>query len=114
MDLRREADQVGQLAHRVEVACGGQLLEPERIEVVAGQEPEVAVGAHDQARLLVMEKVALPNRLDEHRVLLRGIARPGTGRRQRAERGLVVRVPHVRPDHVLTVAEKRRQSAEGG
>jgi hypothetical protein len=59
-----------------------------------------------------MEEVALPDRLDEHGVLPGGIARPGTGRRQGAERGLVVRVSHVRRDHVLTVAKKRRQGGE--
>ena len=46
-----EADQVGELAHRLEVAERGQPLEPERVEVVAGEQREVGVGAaHDPAR----------------------------------------------------------------
>ena len=63
--LRRERDQVGQLADRLQVAERGQPLEAERVEVIARQQGQIGVGAHHDARLPVVEQVALANRLDQ-------------------------------------------------
>ena len=72
MDLSGEADQVGELADGRQVADLGQPLEPDRVQIVAGQQAEVAVGPADHPRaagLRVMEQVALADRLDHERVL---------------------------------------------
>ena len=75
----------------LEVAERGEPLEPERVEVVAGEQRQVGVGARDDPAVRVMEQVALAHRLDEQRVLagLRApgpLARGGDERRARARR----------------------------
>ena len=64
----------------VGVAEGGEAVDAERVEVVAGEQGEVGVVAGEQARLAVVEEVALADRLDDERVLAGGGgARPGGG-----------------------------------
>ena len=45
MDLRHETDQVRELSDRLEVTAGGEPLQAEGVEVVAGEEGEVGVVA---------------------------------------------------------------------
>ncbi len=82
--LGREADQVAELADRLEVALRGQPLEAERVEVVAGQQQQVGVGAVEQPRLAVVEQVALADRLEEQRRRSRAPRRRGGRRRPAA------------------------------
>ena len=81
MELRAEADQIGELADRVGVGEGREAFDPERVEVVAGEQGEVGVVAGDEARLAVVQEVALADRLDDERVLAGGggrtVARSG-------------------------------------
>ena len=90
MDLRREADQVGELPDRIEVAPRGEALEAERIEVVPGQQTQVRVGTVDQPRRLVVQQVALSDRLDQERVLARRVRGAGPGGDEGAERRLLI------------------------
>ena len=50
MELGREADQVGELGDRLEVAERGEALEAERVEVVAREQGEVGIGGRAQDR----------------------------------------------------------------
>ena len=50
VQLRREADQVGELAHRVEVPERRQALESQGVEVVAREQRQVGVGDVDDPR----------------------------------------------------------------
>ena len=104
VELRAERDQVRELADGRKVAQPGELLEADRVEVVAGQQPQIGVGAHDHARLAVVEEIALANRLDHERVSggLVGRGRPGGD--EGAERGGRGRVGDVRE---TTVSSER-------
>src|SRR5437764_614910 len=44
VDLRRQADQVGELPDGLQVAARCEALEAERVEIVAGEQAEVRVG----------------------------------------------------------------------
>src|SRR5215218_3056070 len=63
------ADQVGEDSHRMGVFEGGEAVEAEGVEVVAGKQGEVGVVAGEEAGLLVVEKVALAHRLGDEPVL---------------------------------------------
>ena len=87
MELGAEADQVGQLADGGGVAERGEALDAERVEVVAGEQGEVGVVPGEQARLAVVEEVALADRLDDERVLGGRRAARGAGRGEEPEGG---------------------------
>jgi hypothetical protein len=53
------------VGHRLQVAVDGESLEPEGIEEVAREQPEIGIGGVDQPRTSVMEEVALADRLDQ-------------------------------------------------
>ena len=79
--LGAAADQLGQHGDRLGVAERGEALDAEGVEIVAGEQGEVGVVAAQQARLAVVQEVALAHRLDHERVLA------GGGGGARAERG---------------------------
>ena len=56
-----------------------------------------------------MHEVALPDRLDKEQVLAPRLGRPRSGRDQPAEGRIILRVADVGGDHVLCVAEQRRE-----
>src|SRR3954471_7664628 len=68
--LRAERDDVGELGDRVEVAQRGEPREAERVEVVAGEQHQVAVVLAQQAPGGVVQEIALADRLDDERDLL--------------------------------------------
>ena len=86
VELGGEADQVAELADRLEVALGRQPLEPERVQVVAGQELQVGLGALEQPGLAVVQEVALADRLEEELVGLGRLGGARAGGGERAER----------------------------
>ena len=102
MKLRRERDQVGQLADRLEVTERGQPLEAEGVEVIAGEQGQIGVGADHHARLPVVQQVTLANRLDHERVLAPRLRRSRAGRGQQTKRRLgPPGIGGVRRDHRL-------------
>ena len=75
------ADQVGEDGDGAGVPQGGEAVEAEGVEVIAGEESEVGVVAGEQARLLVVEEVALTDGLDDDGLLAwrGGGSRAGSG-----------------------------------
>jgi hypothetical protein len=63
------ADQVGEDGDGAGVAEGSEAVEAEGVEVVARQQGEVGVVGGEEARLLVVEEVALADGLDDEGVL---------------------------------------------
>ncbi len=98
MNLGGEADQVRELAHRLEIAERRETFETEGIEVVAGEQSEVVVGADDDAGAAVMQQVALAHGLDHQRIGGRIGLSPRTGSGEEAEHGRGVDIDHVRAD----------------
>jgi len=100
VQLGNQGDQVGELAHSLQVAEPGQPLEAQRVQIVAGEERQVEVRTHDDARLPVVEQVALANGLDHQGVLARLSGGPLARGDQQAQRGLgVVGIVDVGGDH---------------
>ncbi len=73
-----------------DVAEIGQPFEPERVELVAEQQPQVGVGGGHQNRVPVVQSRALEDHLHQQLVLRRGSGRPGAGGRHLGRtRGIV-------------------------
>lgn len=89
-------DQVGEDGDCGGVAEGGKAVEAEGVEVVAGEQGEVGVVAGEQARLLVMEQVALAHGLDNEGVLGGGRGRAGAGGGEFTQLRRLGRVDHMR------------------
>ena len=86
--LRAQRDDVGQLAHRLQVAQRGQPREPERVEAVARQQRQVGLDRVEEARRAVMQQFALADRLDDERDLVLA-PRPARPRGDRRAEGAV-------------------------
>src|SRR4051812_4256689 len=118
MRLRAERDDVRELGDGVEVPEGGEPREPERVEVVAGQQHEVAVLVVQEAAGRVVQQVALADRLDHERDVVATSLGPRAGRREGAELRVVRRrrrpraVERLRQQAAL-VAQRRAQAAQG-
>ncbi len=87
MDLRREADQVRELADGLEISERRQPLEPQRVEVVAGEQRQVGVRSNDDSPTRVVQQVALAHGLEHERVFARGAGGALAGRGQLAQHG---------------------------
>ena len=85
MRLGAERDDVGELGDRLEVAEGGEAREPEGVELVAGEQRQVAIVVAQPAPVAVVQEVALADRLDDERDVV-GRDRPRAGRPRRARR----------------------------
>jgi hypothetical protein len=109
VNLRRETDQVGELANRVEITASRESLEPEGVQVIAGEQPEVGIGALEQPRCPVVQEISLADGLDQEDVLRPGVDGPWPRSRQGSQRRVFVRLADVRGDHVLAVADQGRQ-----
>ena len=72
-------DEVGEDGDGAGVAEGGEAVEAEGVEIVTGEEGEVGVVAGEQARVLVVEEVALAHGLYDEGVLGRRGGGPGGG-----------------------------------
>src|SRR6185436_2413745 len=89
--LGAERDDVGKLADGGQVAERREAREAERVEVVAGEEDEVAVVVAQEAPARVVQEVALADRLDDERDVLAAARGPRARRGERAERGIAAR-----------------------
>ena len=78
---RAERDHVGELGHRERVAQRDQPREPDRVQPIARQQPQIVLWHLHHARRAVVQQVALVDRLDQQLVLRSpaGRARPVRG-----------------------------------
>src|SRR4051794_36940281 len=83
-----EGYQVGELGHRLQVAGGGELLQAQRVEGVAGQQAGVLVHALEGTRLLIVEEIALVDRLEHEGALAVEAVAVGAVDRVRAQGGV--------------------------
>ena len=70
--LRAQRDQLGEVGDGRDVTRLGDPDEPVRVQVVAEQERDLAVGRGEQARAAVVDEVALVDRLDADRMRVAG------------------------------------------
>src|SRR3954452_15317508 len=85
MRLRAERDDVGELGDGLEVAERRQPREPERVEVVAGEQDEVGIVVAQEAPGAVVQEIAFTDRLYDERDVVGVTGRAGAGRGERAE-----------------------------
>src|SRR6185295_18711823 len=83
---RAQRDQVCQLLDRLDVAERGQPGEPQRVEEIPAEQPQVFVGQVDQPAGPVVQEVTLEDALDEQRIFARIAPGPLPGRHYGPER----------------------------
>ena len=112
--LRAQRDHVGQLGDGLEVAELGETRETERVEPVAGQQRQVGVSARTTRPVAVVLQVALADRLDEQRVLVRaaGARAPGGDAAARSAPSAPARSATARAEQPALGAQLGRERVE--
>jgi len=112
VELRTAGDQFGEDRDGLGVAKRGEALDPERVEVVAGEQGQVFVLSRKQARLPVVEEISLTDGLDDERVLGGGCRGAGTGRGKQAEVRFLPRLHDMGRDRRLALAQERSENPQ--